>query len=197
MKNKLTPYIENDKQNNPDKSKGITINVKKEGVKENKIENDYDVEIAAGWLLAMLEKKERYSERIPLKNDRSFDVPEGITELPSNISQLVRTARQMEYSQKGLYDLTKKISQKYQELQFSFKLGNDNNNRWIEYSVQKQNLNIGDEVLWENSGLMQWEEPKKIRSIQEDPKSKRKFAFVEGVTTGIPIDELILNQKIN
>jgi hypothetical protein len=186
MQNKPTPYINH---NNPDDIKRMG-----EETQEKKAEREHNIEMAAEWLLMMLEKKEKYSERIPLKRDRSFDVPENITELPSNISQLVRTAHQMEYSQKGLYDLTKKISQKHQELRFSFELGGDDN-KWIEYSVQKQNLNIGDEVFWENSGLMQWKEPKKIRSIQEDPKSKRKFAFVEDVTTGIPIDELSLNPK--
>jgi len=99
----------------------------------------------------------------------------------------------MEYSQKGLYDLAKEISQKHPELRFSFKL--DPQGEWIEYSVQKQNLNVGDEVLWENHGFLQWKEPKKIKSIQEDPKSKRKYAFVEGGTTGIPLDELVLNEK--
>lgn len=79
------------------------------------------------------------------------------------------------------------------ELLFSFKI--DPQGKWIEYSVQKQNLNIGDKVLWENGGSLQWKEAKKIKSIQEDPKSKRKFAFVEGETTAIPLDELLLNQQ--
>jgi len=141
----------------------------------------------------MLEKRQKYSERIPLKGDRSFDVPGDVTTLPGDVAQLVRSAKQMEYSQKGLYKLAKEISQKHPELRFSYRL--DPEGKWIEYSVQKQNLSVGDEVLWENDDTLQWEEPRKIKSIQEDPKSKRKYAFVEGGTTGIPLDELVLNQK--
>lgn len=155
-------------------------------------EHENSVEAGASWILGMLEKNQKYSERIPLKKNRSFDVPGDVTDLPGDVSQLVRSAKQMEYSQKGLYNLAKEISQKYPELRFSFKL--DPQGKWIEYSVQKQNLGVGDEVLWENHGTLQWKEPKKIKSIQEDSKSKRKYAFVEGDTTGIPLDELTLNQ---
>jgi len=165
----------------------------KRRLEREKSEHENSVEGGASWVLAMLEKRQKYGERIPLKRDRSFDVPGDVTELPGDVSQLVRQAKQMEYSQKGLYDLAKEISQKYPELRFSFKL--DPEGKWIEYSVQKQNLSVGDEVLWENHGSLQWKEPRKIKSIQEDPKSKRKYAFVEGGTTGIPLDELVLNQK--
>jgi hypothetical protein len=142
-------------------------NTKQKLLKEKK-EHENSVESGANWILSMLEKNQKYGERIPLKKDRSFNVPENITELPGDVAQLVRSAYQMEYSQKGLYDLTKKISQKHPELRFSFKI--DPQKEWIEYSVQKQNLNIGDEVLWENNGYLQWKEAKKIRSIQEDQK---------------------------
>ncbi len=160
--------------------------------RREKIEHENSVEAGASWVLSMLENRKKYSERIPLKRDRSFDVPENVTELPGDVAQIVRSAYRMEYSQKGLYDLAKEISQKHPELRFSFKL--DPQGKWIEYSVQKQNLNVGDEVLWENHGSLQWKEPKKIKSIQEDPKSKRKYAFVEGGTTGIPLDELVLKE---
>jgi len=157
------------------------------------IEHEESVDAAAGWVLAMLKKRKKYGERIPLKRDRSFDVPKDVTELPGDVSQLVRSAYRMEYSQKGLYNLAKEISRKHQELRFSFKL--DSKGKWIEYSVQKQNLNVGDEVLWENQDVLQWEEPKEIKSIQEDPKSKRKYAFFKGGTTGIPLEELIKARK--
>ena len=161
-------------------------------IKNEKNEHERSVDAAASWVLRMLENRQKYAERIALKRDRSFDIPQNVTELPSDVSQLVRSAYRMEYSQKGLYDLAQEISQKYQELRFSFKL--DPEGKWIKYSVQKQYVNVGDEVLWENQGTVQWKEPKKIKSIQEDTKSKKKYAFVEGVTTGIPIEELILNQ---
>ena len=163
------------------------------GQQREKMEHENSVEAGASWVLSMLENREKYTERIALKRSRSFDVPENVTELPLDVAQLVRSAYRMEYSQNGLYDLAKEISQKHQDLKFSFKI--DPEGKWIEYSVQKQNLGIGSEVLWENGGSVQWKEPKKITSIQEDPKSKRKYAFIEGETTGIPLDELILNQR--
>lgn len=55
----------------------------------------------------------------------------------------------------------------------------------------------GDEVLWESQGVLQWKEPKRIIHIQEDPKSKRKYAFFENIRTGIPLDELISAKKEN
>lgn len=158
-----------------------------------KEEYSASVESGADWLLRMLENHPAYSERIPLRRDHSFDVPANVTELPLHLSQLVRQAKQMEYSQQGLYDLAREIRKKHPELQFSFQV--DPQGKWIEYSVEKQNLNIGDEVLWESQGLTHWDEPKKITSIHNDPQSKRAYAFVEGGTTGIPLDELVLSGK--
>jgi len=151
-------------------------------------EHDNSVEAAANWVMLMLEKSKSYSEQIPLKRDGSFDIIQDATELPIDTAQLVRSAYRMEYSRNGLYDLTKEISQKHPELRFSFKI--DRQGKWIEYTTQKIDLAVGDEVMWENNGSVQWDEPKKIKDIQEDPKSKRKFAFVEGGTSGIPLEEL-------
>ena len=157
-------------------------------LQREKIEDENSIERGAEWVLGTLEREPQYGERIPLKPDRTFDIPQNVTELPGNASQLARSAYRMEYSQKGLYDLAREISQRHPELRFSFKT--DPKGRWVEDSVQKEQLNIGDEVLWENQGVLQWKEPKKIKSIHEDPRSKRKYAFVEGSATGIPLDEL-------
>ena len=162
-------------------------------VTREKEEHEKSVEASMDWLLGMLEKNQSHSERIPLKRDRTFDVPDDVTELPEDAPLLVRCAYRMEYSQKGLYDLAKEIRQKHPEIIFSFKL--DPEGKWMEYSAKKQILDVGDKVTWENSSLPEWEEPKTIKSIQEDPKSGRKYALVEGVTTGIPLDELVLNGR--
>jgi hypothetical protein len=98
-------------------------------------EHANSVNAGASWVLAMLEKNQKYSERIPLNHDRSFAVPPNVTELPGDASQLVKSAYRMDYSQKGLYDLAKEISKKHPELKFSFKI--DPENKWIEYLVQK------------------------------------------------------------
>ena len=155
-----------------------------------KAEHEHGVEACARWILDTLQKRETYGEKIPLKRDLTFDVPGNVTELPLDVAELVRAAKQMEHSQKGLYDLAKEISQKYPELRFSFNI--DPQGEWVQYIVKKQNLNVGDEVIWERHGLPQWQEPKKIISIYEDPKSKRKHALVKGVAFGMPLDELAL-----
>lgn len=160
--------------------------------KEEK-EREMSVEAGANWILASLKEAEEYGERIPLKKDRSFDIPGNVTELPLHVAQLVRSSYRMENSQKGLYDLTREISKKHPELKFSFVI--DPGGKWIEYSVRKQSFNIGDQVMWESQGSAQWEEPKKIKSIHKDPKSGRVYAFVEGVNTGMPLDELFLWEK--
>jgi len=61
-------------------------------------ERDSNFEIGAQWLLTMLNKSHQYGERIPLKKDRSFDIPQDVTELPLDVAQLVRTAYRMEFS---------------------------------------------------------------------------------------------------
>lgn len=161
------------------------------GLRIKEAEHNDSVEAGANWVLGMLEKGKIYGERIPLKENRSFDILENVTEQPGDVAQLVRSAKQMKYSQKGLYDLAKEISQRHSELRFSFKI--DPKGKWIEYSVQKQYLKVGDEVMWESQGVIQCKG--KILSIHKDPGSKREFAFVEGVTTGIPLGELILSQE--
>lgn len=85
----------------------------KRRLSREKEEHESSVKAGASWVWAMLEKKQKYGERIPLNKDRSFDVPENVTELPGDVAQLVRSAYRMEYSQKGLYDLAKEISQKH------------------------------------------------------------------------------------
>ncbi|MGA2299482.1 MAG: hypothetical protein ABSG77_02160 [Candidatus Acidiferrum sp.] len=49
---------------------------------------------------------------------------------------------------------------------------------------------IGDYVQWEQSGLLQLPEPKKVRGLFPDGK----FALVDGSNTGIPVEELIKEQ---
>lgn len=50
---------------------------------------------------------------------------------------------------------------------------------------------VGDYVQWEPGGILQFQEPKSITSISGDGK----FAFVEGSSTGLPVNELIPQPK--
>lgn len=157
-----------------------------------KIEHERSNGAAARWVLGVLAKNATYGERIPLKDDGSFDIPENVTELPLDVAQLVRVANRMEYSKEGLNNLAREVSLEHPELRFSFTI--DPQGKWIEYSVKKQGLSLGDEVQWENQGVRQWTKSRKIQSIQKDPNSDRQYAFVEGTSTGIPLDELVLSQ---
>ena len=52
-------------------------------------------------------------------------------------------------------------------------------------------IEIGDLVQWEASGVLRMEKPAVVRAFSED----RAWAFVEGSETGIPMEELLLEQK--
>ncbi len=53
-------------------------------------------------------------------------------------------------------------------------------------SGRSDSIRVGDYVLWESNGQIQFAEPKRIRELSDD----RQWAFVEGSNTGLPISEL-------
>lgn len=55
-------------------------------------------------------------------------------------------------------------------------------------------VNIGDYVLWESGGVLQFREPKLIKDIQTGPDGRR-FAILEGASTGVPVEELLKSEK--
>lgn len=61
-----------------------------------------------------------------------------------------------------------------------------------EAYAQKINPVVGDYVVWESGGALQWDKPKKIESIHEDSKTGRQYALFADSGTGIPLDELTL-----
>ena len=157
-----------------------------------------------------------YSETLKIKLDGTLDKDERLDGhapyiiIGFDLESVLNTP-------KDLYQMMHQISSEHPEFNISFEA--DPNGKWIKYLVTKkppkvsvefrpgasseksikkveiQKFAVGDEVFWENQGVNQWEEPRKIKSIQEDPKSKRKYAFVEGGATGIPLDELIPSKK--
>jgi hypothetical protein len=52
-------------------------------------------------------------------------------------------------------------------------------------------IEIGDLVQWEASGVLRMAKPAVVRALSED----KAWAFVEGSDTGIPMEELLLEQK--
>jgi len=54
---------------------------------------------------------------------------------------------------------------------------------------------VGKFAVWETNGTLRFKEPKQIRRIEEDPKSKQKFAFFDEFPTGIPLDELVFEKS--
>lgn len=165
---------------------------------KRKEEYEKSVESTASWLLGILETNKEYKEKIPLTKERNIVLPDfvkniGGAHVDGSFPLIVQYAKSMTLSQKGLYELARDISSRYQELRFTFKI--DPKGEWIEFSVCKQIFNIGDEVFWEPEETPQWDKPKKISSIQEDPNSKKKFAFFEGSHTGIPLEQLVQIKK--
>lgn len=56
-----------------------------------------------------------------------------------------------------------------------------------------QKVEVGDLVQWESSGVLQFPAPIKVRAVQEH--EGQKWVFVEGSETGIPMNEVIIEQK--
>jgi len=56
---------------------------------------------------------------------------------------------------------------------------------------QGSKLEAGNLVQWISSDAKQWESPKKIKSFSDD----KKFAFFEGSSTGILVDQLSLQEE--
>lgn len=54
---------------------------------------------------------------------------------------------------------------------------------------------VGDFVVWETNGTLRFKEPKRIQRIEEDPASKKQFAFFDDFLTGIPLNELVVREK--
>lgn len=50
---------------------------------------------------------------------------------------------------------------------------------------------VGDFVQWESEGALQFEEPRRVRVVTEDGK----WVAVEGSETGIPMDQLIVEER--
>jgi hypothetical protein len=56
-------------------------------------------------------------------------------------------------------------------------------------SVETEPIKIGDLVQWESGGVLRMDAPRIVRAIQDG------WAFVEGSETGIPVEELLLEQR--
>jgi len=50
----------------------------------------------------------------------------------------------------------------------------------------ESSLKVGDYVQWESQGILQFDEPRRIREVSQDGE----WAFVEGSNTGIPMKQL-------
>lgn len=64
-----------------------------------------------------------------------------------------------------------------------------------EREGSKEAFKIGDAVFWEPNGVFQWKEPRVIINIEEDSKSKRKYALFKESKTGTPLDQLVAVPK--
>lgn len=63
----------------------------------------------------------------------------------------------------------------------------------LDSNDKLQIIEVGDEVQWESSGGLQFDQPKRVRAVQTHEGTD--WVFVEGSATGIPMDEVILERK--
>lgn len=56
-------------------------------------------------------------------------------------------------------------------------------------------VEVGDLVQWESGGVLSFEKPRLVRAIQEHDSAQ--WVFVDGSETGIPMNEVIIEQKGN
>jgi hypothetical protein len=56
-----------------------------------------------------------------------------------------------------------------------------------------QGVGIGDLIQWESAGVLQFDQPKRVRAIQ--PHEGSDWVFVDGSDTGIPMNEVTIEQK--
>ena len=59
---------------------------------------------------------------------------------------------------------------------------------------RRRQIKLGDKIQWESSGQYMFAEPKKVVDIKDDPEHGM-YVFVEGVTTGIPITEVVMSNS--
>ena len=58
-------------------------------------------------------------------------------------------------------------------------------------SAMNEEIKVGSLVQWESNGVYQFDSPKIIRRIIDDPQHGQ-YALVFGSNTGVPMSELIL-----
>lgn len=62
-----------------------------------------------------------------------------------------------------------------------------------EDTTPPPNIDIGDLIQWESDGALRLPSPKKVRALKE--YEGRDWVFIDGHETGIPMDQVILEQK--
>jgi hypothetical protein len=62
-------------------------------------------------------------------------------------------------------------------------------------SSQEEEIELNDFVIWENQGVKQFEEPKRVIRIEEH--QGQRFAILEGSMTGVPVEQLKVVFKTN
>lgn len=64
----------------------------------------------------------------------------------------------------------------------------------IQIALFHREVRIGDYVQWECNGAYQFPIAQKVLAIHSD-ESGKAWAFVEGTTTGLPVDQLIIEKS--
>lgn len=69
-----------------------------------------------------------------------------------------------------------------------------------EYDEEKKpifDIKEGDLVQWQSQGVLQFPQPRKVENLQTTyiGGKEARYVFVEGTTTGIPIEQVILMKR--
>ena len=80
----------------------------------------------------------------------------------------------------------------YTDLSLSDKTYDKNRNE-VNESDKKPTVEVGDLIQWASTGALKSDQPKRVRAIQERDGSD--WIFVDGSNTGIPMNEVSIEQK--
>ena len=60
----------------------------------------------------------------------------------------------------------------------------------IGAETERSLVKVGDYVFWESGGVLQFKEPRRVTDIQTMISDGRRFAILDGASTGVPVEEL-------
>lgn len=161
-----------------------------QGLKENRkiniTENGFK-------LLNLVKDSSEYKEKLreaalsPEMYQYMWDTFDELPHFDAIKSHLVVEKKFNESAVKGFLDDYK------QTIDFAELSKSDSISKEEEREEESPNIEVGDLVQWELEGVFQFEKPKVVRAIKQ--LDGTDWIFVEGSETGVPMNQVILEQK--